>query len=107
MVERLLDRETTRYFNRCTVDEARVIRAAKLVCSMSRKACLPDNATCEGLFGRLKTEMFYHQNWQATKTERFIDAVDFYIHWYNGTRTKVSLGALSRIEYRESLGRAA
>jgi transposase InsO family protein len=26
---------------------------------MSRKACSPDNAACEGFFGRLKTELFY------------------------------------------------
>ena len=26
---------------------------------MSRKGCSPDNAACEGFFGRLKTELFY------------------------------------------------
>ena len=35
------------------------IRSANLVRSMSRKACSPDNAACEGFFGRLKAEMFY------------------------------------------------
>ncbi len=30
-----------------------------------------------------------------------------YIHWYNAKRLKVSLGSLSPIEYRESLGLAA
>jgi len=34
------------------------IAEAKLVRSMSRKACLPDNAECEGFFGRLKTSCF-------------------------------------------------
>jgi hypothetical protein len=32
---------------------------AKLIRSMSRKGCSPDNAACEGFFGRLKTELFY------------------------------------------------
>ena len=34
------------------------ISDGQLVRSMSRKACSPDNAACEGLFGRLKTERF-------------------------------------------------
>ncbi|EQD43923.1 integrase catalytic subunit, partial [mine drainage metagenome] len=34
------------------------IAEAKLVRSMSRKACSPDNAACEGFFGRLKNEQF-------------------------------------------------
>ena len=32
---------------------------AKLIRSMSRKGSSPDNAACEGFFGRLKTELFY------------------------------------------------
>jgi transposase InsO family protein len=35
------------------------IADARLVRSMSRKACSPDNAACEGFFGRLKNELFY------------------------------------------------
>lgn len=27
--------------------------------SMSKKGCSPDNSACEGLFGRMKNEMFY------------------------------------------------
>jgi transposase InsO family protein len=37
----------------------------------------------------------------------FIQAVDSYIRWYNAKRIKISLGVLSPIEYRESLGLAA
>ena len=79
---------------------------ANLTRSMSRKACSPDNAACEGFFGRLKTELFYPRNWQATTIEQFIEVVDAYIRWYNEKRIKVSLGALSPIEYRASLGLA-
>jgi len=39
--------------------------------------------------------------------EQFIQALDSYIRWYNEKRIKISLGALSPIEYRESLGLAA
>ncbi|MDB5843441.1 MAG: Integrase, catalytic region, partial [Polaromonas sp.] len=77
---------------------------AKLIRSMSRKGCSPDNAACEGFFGRLKTELFYPRDWQATTIEQFIQAVDAYIRWYNEKRIKISLGSLSPAEYRESLG---
>jgi len=80
---------------------------ANLTRAMSRKACSPDNAACEGFFGRLKTELFYPRNWQATTIEQFIEAVDAYIRWYNEKRIKVSLGSLSPVEYRVSLGLAA
>jgi transposase InsO family protein len=77
---------------------------AKLIRSMSRKGCSPDNSACEGFFGRLKNELFYSRSWQATTIEQFIQIVDSYIHWYNEKRIKISLGALSPLEYRQSLG---
>ena len=80
---------------------------ANLTRSMSRKACSPDNAACEGFFGRLKTELFYPRDWKGNTIEQFIEAVDSYIRWYNEKRIKISLGALSPIEYRQSLGLAA
>ena len=64
----------------------------------------PDNAACEGFFGRLKTELFYPRDWQATTIEEFIETVDSYIRWYNEKRIKITLGSLSPIEYRASLG---
>ena len=80
------------------------VAEANLTRSMSRKACSPDNAACEGFFGRLKTEMFYPGDWRSTTIEQFIQALDSYIRWYNEKRIKLSLGFLSPIEYRESLG---
>jgi putative transposase len=71
---------------------------------MSRKACSPDNAACEGFFGRLKTEMFYPRDWRSSTIEHFIQALHSYICWYNEKRIKRSLGFLSPIDYRESLG---
>jgi putative transposase len=82
------------------------IGTAKLVRSRSRKGCSPDNAACEGFFGRLKNELFYPRNWRDTTIEQFIDAVNRYIEWYNEKRIKISLGSLSPIEYRRSLGLA-
>lgn len=36
--------------------------------------------------------------------EQFVGEVDAYIHWYNEKRIKISLGSLSPVEYRKSLG---
>lgn len=33
--------------------------------TMSKKVCTPDNATCEGLFGRIKNEMYYNRSWHG------------------------------------------
>jgi len=82
------------------------VAKANLIRSMSRKACSPDNAACEGFFGRLKTEMFYPGDWGSTTIEEFIEVLNAYVRWYNEKRIKGSLGYLSPIEYRESLGLA-
>ena len=80
---------------------------ANLIRSMSRKACSPDNAACEGFFGRLKNELFYPRDWKSVTIAQFIQVVDDYIRWYNEKRIKISLGSLSPIEYRVSLGLTA
>lgn len=80
------------------------ISEAKLVRSMSRKGCSQDNAACEGFFGRLKTELFYPRDWKTITIEQFVAEVDAYIRWYNEKRIKISLGSLSPVEYRKSLG---
>ena len=80
------------------------VRNARLIRSMSRKGCSPDNAACEGFFGRLNTELFYPRKWQGITIEVFMKIVDSYIHWYNEKRIKISLDSLSPVEYRESLG---
>lgn len=80
---------------------------AGLTRSMSKKGCSPDNSACEGLFGRLKNEMFYTQNWTGVSIEKFIDTLNDYLVWYNEKRIKVSLGNMSPKEYRRTLGFAA
>ncbi len=80
---------------------------AELTRSMSKKGCSPDNSACEGFFGRLKNEMFYYKNWKDVTIDEFIEILDKYIYWYNEKRIKLSLGAMSPIEYRRSLGLTA
>ncbi|OPX41837.1 integrase core domain protein [Ruminiclostridium hungatei] len=72
--------------------------------SMSKKGCSPDNSACEGLFGRLKNEMFYNRSWVGVSVKQFIDIVNNYLIWYNEERIKLSLRNMSPIEYRRSLG---
>jgi transposase InsO family protein len=75
--------------------------------SMSKKGCSPDNSACEGLFGRLKNEMFYNRNWSDVSINQFIEILNNYLIWYNKTRIKTSLGNMSPLEYRRSLGLVA
>ena len=75
--------------------------------SMSRKGCSPDNSACEGFFGRLKNEMFYNRDWSGLTIEQFIDILNEYLSWYNENRIKTSLGNMSPLEYRRSLGLTA
>lgn len=48
--------------------------------------------------------MYYNRNWIDTTIEDFIIELDSYIRWYNNKRIKISLGGLSPIEFRKSLG---
>jgi transposase InsO family protein len=80
---------------------------ANLKRSMSKKGYTPDNAACEGFFGRLKNEFFYSTSWVGVSTEQFITLLSEYIVWYNEKRIKISLGAVSPLEYRRILGLTA
>ena len=80
---------------------------AGLTRSMSRKGCSPDNSACEGFFGSIKNEMFYFRSWDGFTTEQFIDELDRYLRWYNEKRIKMSLGAMSPLAYRRSIGLVA
>lgn len=80
------------------------VENAGLVRSMSRKGYSPDNSACEGFFGRVKNEMFYSRSWEGVSIEHFIDELDSYLIWYNQKRIKISLGAMSPIDYRRSMG---
>lgn len=75
--------------------------------SMSKKGCSPDNSAMEGFFGRLKVEFFYGRDWSGWSIDEFMDALDEYIRWYNEKRIKLSLGGMSPMQYRRTLGLAA
>lgn len=77
---------------------------AGLIRSMSKKGCSPDNSACEGFFGHLKNEMFYGRSWIGVSIEEFIQILDSYIQWYAKGRIKISLGGMSPLDYRKSLG---
>lgn len=73
---------------------------------MTKKGCSSDNSACEGFFGRMKNEMFYGRNFAGVTIEAFIQIINDYIIWYNTKRLKTSLGFMSPMEYRKSLGLA-
>ena len=80
---------------------------ARLVRSISKKGCSPDNSACEGFFGQIKNEMFHGVPWADTSIEEFTRQLDEYLKWYKSKRIKVSLGGLSPLEYRQNLGLVA
>ncbi len=82
----------------------KLMKEASLTQSMSKKGCSPDNAACEGLFGRIKNEMFYNRPWSGISVDEFMTILNDYLIWYNTKRIKKSLGYLSPIEYRKSIG---
>jgi hypothetical protein len=57
-------------------------------------------------FGRLKNEMFYGYSWTGVTIDQFIEELDKYIRWYAEKRIKLSLGGMSPLDYRRSLGLA-
>lgn len=62
---------------------------------MSKKGCSPDNAACEGSFGRMKTECFYNHSIEALSLDELKTYLSNYIRWYNHDRIKNTLGGLS------------
>jgi putative transposase len=78
-----------------------------LVRSMSRKGCSPDNARCEGFFGRIKIEFFYGRDWSGVAVDEFMEMLDAYLRWYSDVRIKSDLGYRSPAQYRRDLSLAA
>lgn len=72
-----------------TPDWVRACGEAGVVRSMSRKGHSPDNAACEGFFGRLKVEFFHGRDWRGVTAERFMEALSEWIRWYREGRLKL------------------
>ena len=56
--------------------------------SMSRKGCSPDNAACEGFFGRMKNEMFHGRDWSGVSADALAAIVEAYMVRYSTWRRK-------------------
>ena len=50
---------------------------------------------------------FYGRSWIGVTMDDFINELNSYIDWYNTKRIKKSLGYMSPVEYRHSLGLSA
>ena len=48
--------------------------------------------------------MYYGRDWKGVGTEEFCVRLDDCIAWCNAERIKVSLGGMSPVQYRMSLG---
>lgn len=72
--------------------------AAGTTRSMFKKGYTPDNAACEGFFGRLKNEMYYGRLW--TSVQDLETSINAYLDFYNTQRIKDSLGGHSISHYR-------
>jgi len=83
------------------------MKNANLTRTRPRKGCTPDNAACEGFVGRLNNEMYYKRNCSSASTVEFMKQIDEYIRSYIQECIKMSLGAMSPVEYRVRLGLAA
>ena len=62
------------------------------------------SGSLEGLFGRIKNEFFYYRDWDGVPIGDFIAMLDAYLRYYNEERIKESLGWMSPVQYRKSLG---
>ena len=56
---------------------------------------------------RLQNEFFYDRDWEGVTTGDFIGQLEQYMRYYRDERIKESLGWMSPMQYRKSLGLAA
>ncbi len=61
----------------------------------------------EGFFGTMKNEIFYERDCTNTTLDELKAKMDGYIVWHNEKFQKRSLGSMSSLQYRRSLGLAA
>lgn len=66
---------------------------AGLTPSLPRKACSPDNAACDGFFGRLKNKLFCARNRLNAPIGEFTAALDADFRWCNDGSIRISLGS--------------
>jgi putative transposase len=84
-----------------------ICEEAGIARSTSRRGCSPDNSRTGGFFGTMKTETSHGRDWAGVTLDELGKRIDAYIERHNTTRIKRSLGSMSPLQYRRSLGLAA
>lgn len=75
-----------------------LLKANRIIQSMSRKGNCLDNAIIENFFGTLKSELFYLNEYEST--DQLKKDINDYIRYYNKERIKLNLKGMSPMEYR-------
>ena len=75
--------------------------------SMSRRGCSPDDSRTGGFFGTMRNETFHGRDWAGVTLDELVKRIDAYMERHNTARVKRSLGSMSPLQYRRSLGLAA
>ncbi|MCH8247367.1 MAG: IS3 family transposase [Bacteroidetes bacterium] len=79
-------------------DYQKLLRVARVTCSMSRKGNCWDNAPAESFFATLKRELIHQRNFR-TRAEAKSAIFEFIESWYNRERLHSSLGYMSPVEF--------
>jgi hypothetical protein len=66
----------------------------------------PGQRSLRRIFGPRKDRDVYNRSWNGVSISEFIDVLDEHLVLCNKKRIKLSLGAMSLVEYRENLGLA-
>jgi putative transposase len=85
-----------------SADHRKALRAAKLECSMSRKANCWDNAVAESFFATLETELLDILKGKWTRNEARAEVFRFLETYYNRDRLHSTLGYRTPVEYEEA-----
>ena len=78
------------------------LKEHQMIQSMSRKGNSLDNSPTENFFGRLKTEIYYDNEYRFKSLDEVKMTIVEYIDYYNRTRIVNRLG-MSPIQYREQV----
>jgi putative transposase len=84
----------------CSSQFQDLLKAHKIVCSMSRKGDCWDNAVMESFFGSLKSERVTFRNYR-TREEANQDIIEWIEMFYNSKRQHSYLGYMSPREFEK------
>lgn len=76
-----------------------------IIIYITKTNCTNDDIPLDGVFHETTVSVSGKQYVTSDiSIESFINELDKYMHWYNEERIKMSLGGMSPLEYRRSLG---